>query len=261
MNTEPNDQTMVDRLQSGFNGATYGRSATSLAPNTPLAYVGGIGVAVAVAATATVLAVGGPGTPALAWSPTPSAVSTDDEAAAAAACNEGLAETAAASDRPALGAVDAPAAPNTPTVLPPLVSLDARGTGALATFADSQWTFTCMLLRNGDGFERGPLVGQPTSETASTGELLIESGGSTTWSDGQSIAALTGTAPPAATTVEFDVTGLPTATAAVTDGRFSIWWLGSLDGDVSVTVRALDNTGALLGTTSFGTRAGTAARR
>jgi hypothetical protein len=130
------------------------------------------------------------------------------------------------------------------------VSLDLRGSGGLATFADADWVVSCLLLDTGDGFERGPVVAErsgPAGTSDSTGGLALISASSTTWSDGRSISMLAGVAPAGATSVEIDLPGQPTARADVTDGRFGIWWLGTLDG-ASPLIRALDTFGTELDT-------------
>lgn len=244
MTLDLDDQLFVDRLRADFGETTYQRSPGSLATRSRLAGVGGVvgGLGVVTAATVATLAVTGPGSPALAWSPTPSPVTADDGAAARAACSTGLAPSDAGSPE-RHGAPVAAELP--PAELPPLVSLDLRGSGGLATFADADWVVSCLLLDTGDGFERGPVVAErsgPAGTSDPTGGPALVSASSTTWSDGRSISMLAGVAPAGASSVEIELPGQPTARADVTDGRFGIWWLGTLDG-ASPAIRALDTSG------------------
>jgi hypothetical protein len=249
MTHDLDDQVLIDRLRADFGEATYQRSAGSMAPRSRLTgvggVVGGLGAVAAATVAATLVAVGGPGTPALAWSPTPSPVTADDGAAARAACSADLTPSDAGSpEREGVpAAVEFP-----PAELPPLVSLDLRGSGGLATFADADWVVSCLLLDTGDGFERGPVVAERSGSAGtsdSSGGLALISASSTTWSDGRSISMLAGVAPAGATSVEIELPGQPTARADVTDGRFGIWWLGTLDG-ASTAIRALDTSGTEL---------------
>lgn len=208
----------------------------------PLTAVAMGAVAAGTVAVAMLAVSAGRSAPDLAWSPDPSAPTANDELAARSACtvepDEGrLPERGERNP-------DAPVDPRPPiTELPPLVSLDLRGTGGMATFADTEWVVTCMLLRDGDGFERGPVVAEQAGLVDGLGLTV---GASTTWADGTSTAMLAGSAPAGTVTVEVAVPGLPIATAQVTDGRFGIWWIGSLADDGAPTVRALDGSGAEL---------------
>lgn len=85
MNTEI-DEVMIDELRDGFAPAGYERTTRSFRSPSRAPYVAGVAVLAAVAAT--VVVVGGDGTrsPALAWSPTPTAATAADEAAARTAC-------------------------------------------------------------------------------------------------------------------------------------------------------------------------------
>ena len=56
---------------------------------------------------------------------------------------------------------------------------------------------------------------------------------------------VSGVAPAGATTVEVNVPGQPTASANVVDGRFNLWWIGSLPVDGG-SIRALDGSGVEL---------------
>jgi len=207
-------------------------------------------VAAAVLAVAALAVDSGKGSPALAWSPDPEVATPDDEAAARAACtvdDEFAAPEAGRTEGDPAAAAAAVVVSSVPSgPLPPLVSLDLRGTGGMATFADAEWEVTCMLLRDGEGFQRGPMVFQEAGEMPATGGLTLGPMMSTTWSDGTtSIAMMSGVVPPGATTVELLVPGLPTASSVVEEGRFGIWWMGSLV-DEGVSVRALDPSGAEL---------------
>ena len=142
-----------------------------------------------------------------------------------------------------------PNMPPPPTALPPLVSLDLRGNGGLAVFADKDWTMTCMLVKSGSGFEAGPIMAAPTDHTKADGTFAVTSGSGATWGDGKSVAMVSGTAPKGAATVRLDLPGQPSATANVVDGRFSIWWFGTFD-PAKGSLTALDASGATLGTLS-----------
>jgi hypothetical protein len=143
----------------------------------------------------------------------------------------------------------APRLPGPPTALPPLVSLDLRGSGGLAVFADKDWTMTCMLVKSGSGFEAGPIMAAPTDHTAADGTFAVTSGSGATWGDGKSVAMVSGTAPSGAATVRLDLPGQASATANVVDGRFSIWWFGTFDPSKG-SLTALDASGATVATLS-----------
>lgn len=294
MNTEI-DEMMIDELREGFAPAGYERTTRSFRSPSRAPYVAGVAVVAAVAATVVVVGGDGARSPALAWSPTPTAATAADEAAARKACAtpsaaagavrmQGVAVAtppegstpmpelppagdpievtvdassgdvvtgAAGAGKPEPGEVlpGVPPMEAPPTELPPLVSLDLRGTGGLAVFADDQWTFTCMLLQSGGGFETGPIMASPTADLPKAGELALVSGMQTDWADGRSLAMVSGTAPAGAATVELSLPGQPTASAQVEDGRFSIWWFGSFDPSTG-TLRALDAVGEQLATVS-----------
>ena len=242
MTLELDDQAMANRLRGDLEGAAYHRSTSSFAPRsrTPIV-VGAAGIASVVAA-ATVIGGVGSSSPALAWSPTPTAATAAEEAAATAACSADL-DSESQRNRG-----DAPS-----FVLPPLAAIDLRGTGGLATFADENMTFTCLLVRRGDGFERGPIVGEETGATTDAEALAVNAATSTEWSDGRTISMITGVAPAGANSVEVEIAGQPTATAVVTDGRFAMWWFGSVD-TLTGSVSAIDASGAELAQTDFGGR-------
>ena len=238
MNTHIDDQHTADALRSGFAGATYDRSTASLSTASRAPFIGGVAVAAAAAVTGLLLATTGGSSPALAWSPTPLVATEADGAAARAACTVDADAGAAGRDAAAPG--DVP-----PAELPPLVALDLRGTGGLATFADAQWTATCLVVRAGDGFERGPVVFEPTTAPVADDTLAVSWASGTTWTDGREISMISGVAPAGAVTVEVNVPGQPAASANVVDGRFNMWWIGSLPVDGG-SIRALDGSGVEL---------------
>jgi hypothetical protein len=295
MNTDI-DETMIDELREGFAPAGYERTTRSFRSPSRTPYVAGVAVIAAVAATVVVVGGDGARSPALAWSPNPTAATAADEAAAREACtmpdlssqrNGVVSVQGVAIARPADASTPLPELPSSdepievkgdgsvsvsvggaggadasggampeaatlgelPAELPPLVSLDLRGNGGLAVFADDQWTFTCMLLSSGDGFETGPIMVSPTDDVPASGTLGIVAGSQTTWADGRSLAMVSGTAPAGATAVELTLPGQPVAQADVVDGRFSIWWFGSFDPSTG-TLRALDAKGTELSVVS-----------
>lgn len=247
MTTELDDQQTVDRLRAGFESARYGRDITDLRqPSRVPAFIG-VGAATAVAGL--VLAnVSGPASSALAWSPVPEAVTSADEAAVREACTlDTTAETPGVdSGRQPTGPV--PSIPTNavpPAELPTLVSLDLRGDAGLATFADADWTVNCLVVRVGSGFERGPVVAEPTVDTTAAATLTLGWLASTTWTDGSEISMAAGTTPPGSVVIEIAVPGREVATANVSGGRFGIWWPGGLDGSGG-TIRAIDAAGSEL---------------
>lgn len=227
-----NDQEMIHRLQTELEGATYGRAPGTFAARSRTPRLAGVMAAVAAVAATAVMAWPGSSSPALAWSPTPTPATSADEMAASAACSSDL-------ENLDLGA---------------LVALDLRGTGGLATFSDGNITYTCLLVRDGDGFERGPLIGEERSNTPDTG-LAFLGAASTEWKDGTMIAMLTGSAPAGASTVEISIPGQSSATAVVTNGRFAIWWFGTVE-NLSGSVTALDANGVELDQSDLGTLKG-----
>lgn len=247
MSLELDDQIMIQRLQTEFKSGTYGRAASTFAARSRTSLLAGAaGVAAAVAAV-TVIAWPGSSSPALAWSPAPTAATMADEAAASAACGTDL------------GGGSARDGKVLPVELPPLVALDLRGTGGLATFSDGDLTLTCLLVRDDDGFERGPIVGEESGITPNAGTAVV-SATSTEWEDGRTIAMLTGVAPADAATVEVSIPGQSTATAVVTNGRFAIWWFGTVE-NLSGSVSSFDANGVELGRTDLGMPKGDGAQR
>lgn len=244
MTIDLDDQAMAHRLRAELEGARYQRTADAFAPRSRTPFVVGLASVAAVAVGATVTGGMGTASPALAWSPTPSAATAADEAAATAACSVSPDDEM---QRPGNGAVS-------PSLeLPPLVSLDLRGTGGLATFADDQMVVTCLLVRDGDGFQRGPMIGESTDGHPDSGAFGIAGATSTEWSDGTTISMITGVAPTGAATVAIDIAGQATATATVTDGRFGMWWFGTVE-NLYASVTALDADGAEIARTDIGSK-------
>lgn len=248
MTLELDDQAMIRRLQTDLESATYDRATSTFAARSRTPILSGIaGVAAAVAAV-TVFAWPGSSSPTLAWSPRPTAATTADEVAASAACGADLyVGSELQRDGGALSAE-----------LPPLVALDLRGTGGLATFSDDNLTLTCLLIRDGDGFERGPIIGEESSTTPNTGTAVVAAA-STEWKDGKTIAMLTGVAPDGAAMVEVSIPGQPTATAVVNNGRFAIWWFGTVE-NLSGSVSSFDADNVELGRTDLDIPKGDGAR-
>jgi len=233
MTLELDDEAMTHRLRAELEGATYHRSTNSFAPRSRTPLVAGVaGIASAVVAAGVIAGIGS-SSPALAWSPTPIAATTADEDAARAACSADIGDESSRGGS---------AASTQSFELPPLVALDLRGTGGLATFADNRMVFTCLLVRDGDGFERGPVVGESIEASTGSNVLGIVGATSTEWGDGKTISMITGVAPTGTTTVSINIAGQPTATTAVTDGRFAMWWFGSVQ-ELSASLTALDASG------------------
>lgn len=242
MTLDLDDQAMAHRLRAELEGATYDRPTTSFLQRSRTPLVAGMGCIAAAAVAATAIGGFGSPSPALAWSPTPTAATAADEDAATAACS---ADLNTESDRSGN-------APPPPLLeLPPLVTLDLRGTGGLATFADENMSFTCLLIREGDGFQRGPLIGEPTDSNSNSDALQVVAATSTEWSDGTTISMMTGVAPAVAATVTIDIAGQPTATATVNGGRFAMWWFGTVE-NLDVSATALDADGNELARTDIG---------
>ena len=249
------DEMMIDELREGFAPVGYERTTRSFRSPSRTPFIAGVAVIAAVAASVVVVGGDGARSPALAWSPNPTAATAADEEAARAACTSpdlaspgnGVVEVSGfISASP--GDTGASALPSEmPTELPPLVSLDLRGTGGLAVFADDEWTFTCMLLMAGDRFETGPIMVSPTNDLPPSDSLAVVAGSQMTWADGRSLAMVSGTAPSGAAKVELSLPGQPVAQADVVDGRFSIWWFGSFDPSTG-SIRALDADGAEVST-------------
>ncbi|MGA0879151.1 MAG: hypothetical protein ACO3SP_08545 [Ilumatobacteraceae bacterium] len=133
--------------------------------------------------------------------------------------------------------------PSLPEILPALTTMDVRGNGALAVFSDSKWTVSCMLRRDGDGYERGAIIADQLLNSGSDNALGINGIASTMWPDGTSTSMMNGAVPTGAVSIELDIPGLPTAQASVDMGRFSIWWIGAYDESMTGSIRALDSSG------------------
>jgi len=224
----------------------------------------GVGALTAVVVAALVMS-SGTGSPALAWSPTPTGATTVDEENARSACavdsweiDGGVDEDA--SRVPGGQPTGAIAEPDLPESLPTLSMMDVRGNGVLAVFSDSKWTVSCMLRRDGDGFERGPVVAERLADAGSENSLDVRAIASTLWPDGTSTSMINGAVPTGAVSVELVIPGQPTAQASVSGGRFSIWWIGAHDESTLGTIRALDSDGAEVASVSFDSVTDTAGR-
>ncbi|MEN9823387.1 MAG: hypothetical protein RLZ04_1813 [Actinomycetota bacterium] len=223
----------------------------------------GVGAVTAVAVTALVMG-SGAGSPAWAWSPTPTGATPADEENARSVCavnSWGIDGGGEDDDSRAPGSQPAPSISESdlPEGLPALTMMDARGNGVLAVFSDSNWIVSCMLRRDGDGFERGPVVAERLAD-AGTDNVLDAGVASTLWSDGTSTSMINGVVPAGAESVELVIPGQPTGQASVSDGRFSIWWIGAYDGSTAGTIRALDADGVEVASVSLKSMADPAGR-
>ncbi len=227
---------------------------------------GFIGVGATTAVVVTTLVMGpGSGSSALAWSPTPSEATTGDEEDARSACavdswgidREVNKDSSRDSGNPSAAAATAP---DLPESLPTLTMMDVRGNGALAVFSDSQWTVSCMLRRDGGRFERGPVIAEEVMDTRSDEALDIRGIASTMWPDGTSTSMINGAVPTGDVSVELDIPGQPTAQASVSDGRFSIWWIGAYDESTTGEIRVLDSDGTEVASVSLDSVINTAGR-
>ena len=179
-----------------------------------------------VAAVATTLVMSsGSGSPAMAWSPIPAVATNVDQEAARAACTSDLPE-----GLPDLSMME-------------VTVMDVRGSGALAVFSDTTWTLSCMLRRDGDDFERGPVIAEELTVTESNGDLELRGIASTLWPDGTSTSMINGVVPSGAVSIQLEISGEFTAEASVNNGRFAIWWIGAYDETTTGTVRAFDASG------------------
>lgn len=153
--------------------------------------------------------------PILAFDGVPSPVSETQRAAAVAACGEGL--EGAWSDPSVRGRLDPPV----PVALPPLAALELHGTGGVAVFADDASVAVCMLLADGDGWVRGPVV---LDLPRAAGESLsgVPSVFGTEFA-GTSITVIGGTAPEGAATMRLEGGPADGATATVTQDGYGIW--------------------------------------
>lgn len=238
MNPENENRPLIERLRTSLEGARYGRSVESLTPRSRGPLLTGVAGVVAVVTAGVVVAWPGTSSATLAWSPTPSAATDADETAARTACSADFLDDSQRYESISL------------LELPPLVALDLRGTGGLATFSDDSMTLTCLLVRDGDGFERGPIIGIDASMPSDPVSPEVVAASSTEWDDGRMISMIVGTAPTAATSVEIAIADQETATATVTDGLFAMWWFGSVE-DLAGTVTALDVNGASIGSSDL----------
>jgi len=216
-----------------------------------------VGAGVSTAAVVTALIMGSGSAPsALAWSPTPAVATAVDEENARSACaidswGIDLGANEDASRAPGDPSVGTASALDLPETLPTLTTMDVRGNGALAVFSDSKWTVSCMLRRDGDGFQRGPTIAEELTNTGSDNALGISGIASTMWPDGKSISMINGAVPGGAVAIELEIAGQPTAQASVNNGRFSIWWIGAYDESLTGEIRALDPSGVEVASVSL----------
>jgi hypothetical protein len=256
-----------------------------------------------------------PSSKALAWDPTPAAATAAQRDAATKACSSAVPSAvlqrgvaadvpAAGSDLPVLNAGSGGAvgvAPNPsgdagsvtvvsgqagvgdpvpapvalPADLPPLVSMELHGTGAVAIFADAKSTAYCLLAKDGDGFVTAALVfpdlgggmsaavgiiGAPSSASGMASVGTNGNSGFTVTAltaeyEGQKVGIIAGFEPNAA--VRARVVGGPAdgASATITDGRFAMW---APDADLGQGTRleTLDASGKVVDTFDMGIPAG-----
>jgi len=159
-------------------------------------------VGLAAAGLAVVLVAGSllrPSASALAWDPSPTAVSDAQRAAATKACADGLPAAVMEHGTPVgpanqaaggtgektsvgspitvtTGTVPDSSVPPIPATLPPLIGLELHGTGAVAIFADSKVTAYCLLVKDGDGLAMAALLFPDLGDGASAGVGSIGSG-------------------------------------------------------------------------------------
>lgn len=205
------DRLMAEQVAAAYSGLRLEREAPTGRDRRPLIWAGG-----ALAATAAAVMAAGALTvaaPATAWAASPTAATSQDEAAAREVCAGALAGEAGA-----LAAADAPGS------LPPLQLLDIRGSGGYAVFADDGWTIQCFLRDTDAGWERGPVVAQPTDQRPGVAAFAVEWAGSTAWSDQDEVFYVGGTVSPATTKVVLELADGSLAEATVTDGRFALWY-------------------------------------
>ena len=208
-------------------------------------------VGIAAVSLALVLVVGSlarPTATTLAWAPEPTAVTTEQKAAAEKACTEnvviGSGTIQGAGGIIEGGEGEMPALPPAPVALPPLVSLELHGNGGVAILSDGTVTGYCLLKWDGTTFTAGGLafgMGVP----AGFEDGFLVSGMSTEF-EGQSLGIVAGAAPEGAVRVE--VRGGPAdgGTATVQDGQFALW-VPSLPGADDVELVAFDAAGTELG--------------
>ena len=208
-------------------------------------------VGIAAVSLALVLVVGSlarPTATTLAWAPEPTAVTTEQKAAAEKACTEnvviGSGTIQGAGGIIEGGEGEMPALPPAPVALPPLVSLELHGNGGVAILSDGTVTGYCLLKWDGTTFTAGGLafgMGVP----AGFEDGFLVSGMSTEF-EGQSLGIVAGGAPEGAVRVE--VRGGPAdgGTATVQDGQFALW-VPSLPGADDVELVAFDAAGTELG--------------
>lgn len=207
-------------------------------------------VGVAAAAIAVVVIDAGPGASSgVAWAATPEPVSAVDVATATELCSGALTDAATATAEATAAGRDTPlATPALPTALPPLVTLDLRGDGGYAHFADATARADCLLVQRDGVWERGPVVLDEVRPPLDGAPIAVGASGSTTWPDATTVSFLTGTVSDSiaaqVATVELAWPDGTVATASLAGGSFAIWWPGELAGDV--TIRALGADGTMI---------------
>jgi hypothetical protein len=140
-----------------------------------------------------------PSASALAWDPSPTAVSDAQRAAATNACADGLPAAVMEHGTPVgpanqqgggagvqtaqgsavtvvTGSGPVVPAPPIPTTLPPMIGLELHGTGAVAIFADDKATAYCLLVKNGDDLAMAALLFPDLGNGASAGVGAIGAG-------------------------------------------------------------------------------------
>lgn len=179
--------------------------------------------------------------PALAFDGTPTPVTDAQRDAARTICAEAI--ESAATDP----SVRIRLAPEAPVALPPLAALELHGTGAVAVFADESAVGICMLVSDGDGWVRGPVVLESnTTQGPGSTEPNVFGG----VIDGTSFVIVGGTAPEGAVTMRLEGGRADGATATVQGGGYGIW-LPSDDYYPAPELVALDAAGVEIARTSL----------
>jgi hypothetical protein len=203
--------------------------------------------------------------PTMAWSATPVAVTAAQRTSAEQACRVSL--------TPPAGAIveqhGSGPAPESPGSVPPLVSVELHGDGAVAVLADAHATAYCLLKRDGDGFTRIALVQSADAGEAGfaiggsdPGQQSMTIGGDVTGSldgagqlravglsasDGKrALGIIGGSATGDAARIQVSGGAADGATATISDGRFALWVPAAM-GDHAITLTAEDANGHDLG--------------
>lgn len=115
-----------------------------------------------------------------------------------------------------------------PKSLPSTTVIDRRNNGALGIFEDDAWRIVCLVKFDGTSWINQALTAEQKSPES---QPALSYGGQTAWISGESVSFLSGFLPDGKTCARFKIASGENASATCTNGRFAIWYPGSVQLD------------------------------